>query len=338
MRKTQNSKNIFLIYGGGGTEHDVSAVSVKYLEKTIREMESDIYEYVLYKVELSKSNEWIWEGKKVKLALDGTFNIEGKSDWQKIHYAIPCIHGFPGETGDIQSFFELAKIPYLGCTPEGSINSFNKITTKLWLDSLKIHNSPSVIVNSKEDVAQAVEAFHKWGVVFIKASNQGSSVGCYRVDNLEDVKEKVFEAFKYSERVLVEKEIKGREFEIAVYNYCGELHVTNPGEIVTPSSTYYSFEEKYSNDSKTQTIIEAKNVDPHLKEKMKDMAHRTFLGMKLKDLSRVDFLYDQKTHEIYVNEINTFPGMTPISMFPKMLINHGDDFTTFLKYLIEKNL
>lgn len=245
---------------------------------------------------------------------------------------MPCIHGFPGETGDIQSLFEIAGIPYLGCGPEASSNSFNKITSKLWYDALDIPNTPYLFLTRNDEHAhrQAEQAFEKWGKVFVKAARQGSSVGCYSVTEKQAIATAVNDAFGYSDQVLVEKAVKPRELEVAAYEMNGELHITKPGEVIAPDGAFYSYDEKYSSSSHSLTEVEAKNLTQEQIDKIRHASETVFKQMNLRHLSRIDFFLTED-NEIYLNEVNTFPGMTPISMFPKMLQNNGHKFHEFLE-------
>jgi D-alanine-D-alanine ligase len=252
-------------------------------------------------------------------------------------YVIPCVHGFPGETGDLQSLLDLAGLPYLGCGSEASKNCFNKITTKLWFDALGIPNTPYVFLseNTAESHEKALTAFDQWGSVFVKAACQGSSVGCYKVTAASELASCINDAFTYSDQVLVEKTIKPRELEVAAYEYNGELIITKPGEVKAPSESFYSYEEKYSQQSASHTLVEADDLTEQQVADIRHYARRAFEQMKLKDLSRIDFFLSEE-NEILLNEINTFPGMTPISMFPKMLENHGEVFQRFLAQAIRR--
>ena len=128
--------------------------------------------------------------------------------------------------------------------------------------------------------------------------------------------------------VLIEKTVIARELEIAAYEYNGELIITKPGEIICEQDTFYDFEEKYSQDSKARTDVIAQNIDTKTLKKITEYSHRAFKGMKLRHLARIDFFLTSE-NELLLNEINTFPGMTPISMFPQMLIHNGYDFGDF---------
>ncbi|MCK5882192.1 MAG: D-alanine--D-alanine ligase [Bacteriovoracaceae bacterium] len=327
-------KSVLLLFGGGSTEHEISKVSSKFIRKNLKSIEG----IKTYAIELTKDNGYIAEdGEECHLSFTGELIFEKSGKRIKIDYAIPCLHGFPGETGDIQSVFELSRIPYFGCDKEASQNCFNKVTSKLWFDTLQIPNTPSIFLSSSNlnELEKARTFFRKYGEVFIKAASQGSSVGCYWVTDESNLEMSVIEAFNYSQHVLIEKALKARELEIAVYEYDGKIVVTRPGEIITPENEFYSYEEKYSNGSNSVTHIEAKDLTDTQVSTMMKIAKKAFVAMKLRHLARIDFFLTSEG-EIYLNEVNTFPGMTEISMFPKMLENHGHSFINYLKQHITK--
>ena len=309
-----STKRVLLLCGGGSTEHDVSLVSVKHIKDCL----SSLPDVSLTTVEIKKTGEWIDDsGKKFELVA-GQFDV-----------AIPCIHGHPGETGDIQSFFEMIKLPYLGCNPETSKMCFNKITTKLWATALGVANTPYFFISDLNDESlKLAREFHQThGDVVVKASNQGSSVGCYLVEKNTDPTETIQKAFQFSPFVLIEKRMRPREIEVSVYEYDGKLQVSYPGEIVCPSS-FYSYEEKYSQVSQTTTQTRAKNLSEAMVKTITEYSAKLYHGLKLRHLSRIDFFVEG--NEVFLNEINTFPGLTPISMFPKMMEANGHSFKDFL--------
>ncbi len=328
-------KNILLLCGGGGTEHEISLVSSKYIEKNL----NDIGLYNVIKVEIGKDkifrilNSDDTYGDVVELNFKR--QLVGSKTWD-IHIVVPCIHGPPGETGEIQTFFELTGLPYIGCGPEASLISFNKVTSKLWFNALEIPNTPFEFLTSMEDKMRAHALFDRYGKIFVKAASQGSSVGCYQVFNKDDLDQALISAFKYSSYVLVEKMVNARELEISTYEYDGAIIATVPGEINCPTK-FYSYEEKYNPKSKTTTEIVAPDLSAEVVEKMRAYAIKAFTHLKLRHLSRIDFFYTDEG-EIFLNEINTFPGMTPISMFPKMMENNGHSFNKFFKDIIAKNI
>ena len=329
-----NTTNILLLCGGGSSEHEVSLVSAGYLFEQLNSIE----DFNVVRVEI-KSEGWCLDsGDLVYLDINNQM-LCGQKEQMKIDFIAPCIHGFPGETGDIQSLFEMAKIPYLGCGSEASNNSFNKITSKLWYDALGIANTPYLFLsdNNEQSHTAAKEAFEKWGKVFVKAARQGSSVGCYKVTESEQLEEAVNKAFTFSDQVLVEKAVVPRELEVAAYEMDGQLYISKPGEVIAPNGAFYTYEEKYGADSHSTTEVEATNLTQEQLKQIDNDARKVFTQMKLRHLSRIDFFLTED-NEIYLNEVNTFPGMTPISMFPKMLQHHGHDFTEYLIDVIGKQV
>ncbi len=322
------TKNVLLLCGGGSTEHEVSLVSVKHIKECLKQ----IKDINVSMIEIDKSGSWLDEkGKKYLLDPKGflrSFDQDGDPGI-KMDVAIPCIHGYPGETGDIQSYFEMIGLPYLGCNSETSKMCFNKITTKLWASALGVANTPYIFL--AEDTPGAMEKVKGFqdlhGDIVIKASSQGSSVGCFMVEGGKDPVGTVKEAFKFSPFVLIEKRMKPREIEVSVYEYDGRLQISYPGEIICPGS-FYSYEEKYSGGSQTTTTTRAEDLTSEQIRLITDYSSRLYHGLKLRHLSRVDFFLDEGT--IYLNEINTFPGLTPISMFPKMMEANGHSFKDFL--------
>lgn len=323
-------KNILLLSGGGGTEHDVSLVSAAFIKKNI-----DSSRFHLIDVTIDKNFKWT-DSSNNTVELDFQGNLKTENEILPIKAVIPCIHGFPGETGDIQSFLEMIGVNYLGANSEASRICFNKITTKLWLDRLGVKNTPFILCTdlSQENIERAKDFFEEHGGLFIKASNQGSSVGCYPVNEKEDIEKYLIEAFQYSPFVLIEKKVNARELEVSVFEYNEKIHITNPGEILVPSK-FYSYAEKYDAKSHTKTEVVAQNLSQEQISEIKKMAFESFKFLKLRHLSRVDFFLCDDG-EIYLNEINTFPGMTPISMFPQMMENAGIKFQHFLNQTLEK--
>lgn len=327
-------KNILLLCGGGGSEHDISLRSADYIYNELKSLEL----YNVFKVEIKHNGDRVdQDGLLCELRKAGELYYPSSNKTHRLDFAIPCIHGPPGENGIIQSIFELMQLPYLGCSPEPSQICFNKVTTKLWLDTLGIPNTPYIYLadKSSDSIDKANNFFNIHKDVYVKAASQGSSVGCYHVTNQNDLTNIITEAFKFSDYVLIEKTIKARELEVSAYSYNNEIQVSVPGEIICPDG-FYDFDQKYSNESKTHTDIEAKNLSPEVISSISEYATKAFKGLKLRHLSRIDFFYTQEG-DIFLNEINTFPGMTPISMFPKMMENHGTKFSLFLKKIIEES-
>jgi len=328
---TKERKNILVLFGGGGTEHEVSEVSSKYVYNCLKKVEQ--FNPIL--VEITKEGHWESEGRKS--SLNGRI-LKTPTEQPYIDYVVPVIHGPPGETGEIQSFFKTLGIPFFGPNAESSMICFNKVTTKLWLDRLGISNTPWCFANLHNDLNEQeyIQFFEQnLSDVFVKAANQGSSVGCFHVTKKEELISKIKEAFKYSDNVLIEKTIKGRELEIAVYEDAGVVKASVPGEIICPDG-FYTYEEKYSKSSHTTTNVNAQGLSTKEIEQMKSDAIKAFKSIGLRHISRIDFFYTD--HGIYLNEINTFPGMTPISMFPQMVEAQGLKFEDYFKNIILKEL
>lgn len=324
-----SKKNILLLCGGGSSEHEVSLRSVKFYDNCL----ANVPTFNVIKIEIDKQGLWVDESGKKYLLDSKCFLRAFEQDGDpgiKIDVAIPCIHGYPGETGDLQSFFEMIKLPYFGCNSETSKMCFNKITTKMWATALGVENTPYIFLSEySEEALQKVLDFQKQhGDMVIKASNQGSSVGCYLVQKNEAPVKAVQDAFTFSPFVLIEKRLTPRELEVSVYEFDGKLQVSYPGEIISPGS-FYSYDEKYSSQSQTQTIIRAENLSAEQVRTITDYATKLYHGLKIRHLSRIDFFLDNG--KVYLNEINTFPGSTSISMFPKMLEANGHNFTAFLE-------
>lgn len=324
---------ILLLCGGGSSEHEVSLVSADYVQAQLESIEH----FDVVRVEITQEG-WFCNNEMVYLDTNkGTLNCPTKAT--KVDFAVPCIHGYPGETGDIQSMLELANVPYLGCGPEASTNCFNKITSKLWYDTLSIPNTPYIFLseNSQQAYEKSLAAYDKWGNVFVKAARQGSSVGCYKVTEKGQLKDAIDNAFKYSDQVLVERAVKPRELEVAAFEFEGKLHITPPGEIKAPEDSFYSYDEKYSATSKSVTDVEASELTDEQRSIIEESSRKVFEQLKLRHLSRIDFFLTPDG-QVYLNEVNTFPGMTPISMFPKMLEHTGLKFVDFLKDCVEMSL
>ncbi len=312
-------KNIALVYGGEGSEHSISKLSAKYIEENI-----DTNKFNLNIFELDKGLNFLKDSKAYSLLPNKT--LVHKDESIDIDYLIPCIHGYPGETGDIQSILDAYQIKYLGCESEASKICFNKILTKLFLEHIGVKTTPFISV-TKDDFSNSMEFLQIHKTVFVKATNQGSSIGCYKVDNQEDLKEKIDIAFTLSKHVILEVFVTPRELEVAVFEYKGEIHITSPSEIIHEGK-FYDYDEKYSNSSSAKTTLTPKLSEKQLLQ-IKEISLKVFKELKLKDLSRLDFFLVE--NELYVNEVNTFPGMTSISLFPKMMESYGVEFRSFIE-------
>jgi len=314
-------KNILLIMGGGSTEHDISLISAEYIKSQV-----DRSKFHLLTVEIDKNFKWRLDGELCELSFAHLLKTAERAI--EIHAAIPCIHGYPGETGDIQSFFELIGLPYFGCNSETSVLCFNKLMTKLVLEVHGLKTTPFMQVNSINELEKAYEFLDAHKTIYVKATNQGSSVGCYKVENSKSLKDIIEKAFSFSPYVILEKEIKGRELEVSAFEFNGKVHTTKPGEIDCPDE-FYTYEAKYAEDSQTKTIVEAQGISDKALNEIQNQSQLAFKALRLRHLSRIDFFLTNEG-DVLINEINTFPGHTKISMFPMMMENYGVKYSEFL--------
>ncbi len=314
-----NKKNILLLFGGGGAEEEISKISKNHISNLFKEDNA----YNIIEIYTDNKLTFFQNNQEVQLK---DFNP---------YSCIPCFHGTPGETGEIQPLLEKLKINYIGCNEEASKNCFNKFQTKDTLAKVGIPTTPFLHLKSKDQILEAQDFFKIHKKVFIKANTQGSSVGCYPVIKIEDLEDRILKAFNYSDTVLVEKFLNARELEISTYELKGELQVSYPSEIIK-GDEFYSYDEKYSKTSKTTTNIRAKDLSEQQVSDLQKYAQTAFKTMNLRHLSRIDFFLED--NQIYLNEINTFPGLTPISLFPKMLEGNGHSFYDFLVNSIENSI
>jgi len=323
--------NILIVCGGGGSEHDISLISADFVNQQLKKLDK----YNIITIQMDSHGIYHHESyQKVIISNDGYLKPENKNQKSlKIDFVIPCMHGYPTETGHFQAFLEMNKISFFGCGNEASMVCFNKLLTKFWFEKLKIPTSKYIHLSHIDQIDSAHQFFEKHRDIFIKATHQGSSVGCYHVSDKSQLKEALVNGLKLSPYVLLEKTITGRELEIAVYQYNGKLISSQPGEIICPDK-FYNYDQKYASDSNTKTLV---NVElPSDKSQLIEQYAKTlFRELKLRHLARVDFFLDQNNN-IFLNEINTFPGMTSISMFPKMLEANGHSFSEFLDSIIKK--
>ncbi len=323
------SYQVLLVCGGNSAEHEISLISASYIEKKL----SLVKDFTLTYAVLDKGRFITREGKSLHFYHGMMIDDAGNS--AKVDAVIPCIHGAPGETGDIQSFFELNGIPSIGCQSEASRICFNKVLTKLYLEACDIPNTPFVILGSSDEnnLKKAYDFFQKNPDVYVKAASQGSSIGCYHVTQLSELKDRIFEAFFYSDSVIVEKTIPHRELEVAAFEIDDQLVISTPGEIIVPQDVFYTFDEKYSKDSGTVTTVEPQDLSHDIVDTIRDLARKAFLNLKMQDLCRIDFFLTPD-NEVILNEANTMPGMTPISMFPQLVEHSGYDMSEFLRQAV----
>ena len=323
-----------VIYGGMSTEHDVSMVSGKNVIDNL-----DRKKYEIYPVEITKEGIWKREGKEIK---DISTFLKGMDK------VFPVLHGLYGEDGTIQGLLEMLKIPYVGCKVLASSVCMDKVYSKIIFEKAKLNQAKYVYIRKFEDqyiyinedfseeVLDIQETVNKIMEkidfpMFVKPSNSGSSVGISKAKNKDELINSIIEASKFDKKILIEENINGREIECAVLGN-EEVKASVLGEIL-PAEAFYSFSAKYQNsDSKT---VEAPDLPEELTKKVRELAVKAYKAADCQGLSRVDFFVDDKENKIYINEINTLPGFTEISMYPKLWEKSGLTYTELLDKLIE---
>lgn len=246
------------------------------------------------------------------------------------------MHGLYGEDGTIQGLCKLVGVPCVGPSVLSSSVCMDKVYTKYVLEHFNIKQADYVVVHaheyktSKEEIIKEIE--NKLGyAVFIKPSNSGSSVGITKAHNRKELEAGLEEAMKYDRKILVEEALNAREIEVAVLGN-EEPKAAIPGEIV-PAKEFYDYEAKYENAA-SKLLIPANLSNENL-EKIKNIAIEVYKALDCSGMSRVDFLVDKDTTEMYLNEVNTIPGFTSISMYPKLWAAAGKDYSKLIDELIE---
>ena len=327
-------KTIGIIYGGISTEHEVSIMSAKSVISNLNKEKYKIKE--LY---INKYGKWfeIIDGKKEEI-----YNLI----WvlKDLDIAFPVLHGVGGEDGTIQGMLEILGIPYVGCGVFASSVGMDKIYTKILFEKAEILQTPYVYVkNIKDNYVIIDEKFDEEEFeikkitdkikfpMFVKQSNSGSSFGVKKSTNIEELKLAIENAGHYDNKILIEQGIDGKEVECAVLDV-GEPIASTVGEIQS-AEEFYSYDAKYNN-SESKTIIPAK-IEKKQIEEIKRLAIKAFKTIDGRHLSRVDFFIEKETNKIYINEINTMPGFTQISMYPKLFEAVGIKYSELLDKLIE---
>lgn len=333
------------------TEHDVSIVSGTSVIQNL-----DREKYDIYPIYISKDGNWfkyITLVEEIKILHIGEEPKELEIIENPLKYLkqmdviFPVLHGLYGEDGTIQGLLELIKVPYVGCKVLGSCISMDKVYTKIVLDKAKINQVKYVYIRRYQDnyiyideqfnetILSLNEVSEKVSQklnfpVFVKPSNSGSSVGVKKAEDIEEFKKAIEFASKYDTKVLIEQGIDARELECGVLGN-EEPQVSCVGEIL-PAEEFYSYDAKYKNDD-SRVLIPA-NITKEEENKIKHLAIKAFKALDAKGLSRVDFFIDRKTGGIYLNEINTMPGFTQISMYPKVWEKSGIGYGELLDKLI----
>lgn len=306
---------IAVIYGGKSGEHEVSLSSAK---SVMENLDKERYEVTSILIKQDGSN----YKDLVGLETDVVF---------------PVLHGTYGEDGTIQGLFELIDIPYVGCGVLSSALGMDKEFMKKAFDKASLPITHHRVLYKKdiedgiEDCIKSVEKEFKYPV-FIKPANLGSSVGISKAHSKEELIFALKLAATYDRKVLVEETVeRAREIEVSVMGNTNPV-ASLPGEVI-PANEFYDYEAKYVSE-KTEVLIPAELSD-EMAKKIRSLAITAYRSIDASGLSRVDFLLDREKEAIYVSEINTMPGFTSHSMYPKMWEASGVSYSELLDKLIE---
>lgn len=322
-------KKVLILFGGNSFEHKVSCMSAKSILNNI-----DNTKYDVTPVAIDKNNKWyIYKGDIANIEKwhnEYIIEIENIVEFIKqFDIVFPVLHGANGEDGRLQGMLDLFNIKYVGCKTLPSAVCMDKIFSKYIFNYLNIPQIPFTEVTNDISINDIISEINF--PMIVKPANGGSSIGINKVNNKKELKKAIKEAYKYDNKVLVEKYVIARELECAVL-VDKNIKVSNVGEIKA-ANEFYDYNAKYENN-KSYTIIPADLPDSVVTQ-IQEYAKKAFIGTNASSLSRVDFFYDEINNEIYLNEINTMPGFTEISMYPQLFINEGYTYKELINILIE---
>lgn len=345
--------SVCVLFGGVSPEHEVSLRSAEYVLNTI-----DKEKYNVFPVGITKDGDWVlFDSTDYSMLPAGTWqDCEGnrraaispvrgqgllsfENDCvvrERIDVVFPVMHGENGEDGSIQGLLQIAGIPYVGPHVASSAVCMDKTLTKLVAELAGVRQAAWYLVTKSsygrnaENVLSGVEEKFSYPV-FVKPAGTGSSVGVSKAKNRQELAEAIEEALKFDAKVLVEEFINGKEIEVAVLgndtpvaSVCGEID---------SGADFYDYEAKYITDTSTAHI--PARISEETAEQVRELAVRVYEAMGCKGLSRVDFFVTHEGEEVVFNEINTIPGFTSISMYPKLFDASGISGKELIDKLIE---
>ncbi|MCR4894929.1 MAG: D-alanine--D-alanine ligase [Eubacteriales bacterium] len=333
--------NVGVIFGGKSGEHEVSLQSAY---NVITAIERSKYDVTL--IGITREGRWSIYSGDVENIKNDTWEEDPANNWDfsftsdeaflRTDILFPVLHGTFGEDGTIQGLFEMLDKPYVGCGVLASSAAMDKDTAKRLFASVDIPVTDWVIFTRNEilddtDRCAGISEEHFGYPVFVKPANMGSSVGISKAHDRRELLEALKEAALYDIKILVEKAVNAHEVEIAVIGNM-DIDVSCPGMIV-PCHEFYDYEAKYLTGDDSKIIIPAPIPD-ETAELIKDYAKKAFAVVCGTGLSRIDFLVSKDTGNIYLNEINTLPGFTNISMYSKLWAACGVSYPDLIERLI----
>lgn len=337
-------KKVIVLFGGRSAEHEVSVQSARNIVRALDEGGK----YEVIPVGISISGEWYLVKKASLLAADKpTFSVadlekesgplalkfgqgEGADLLPPADAVFPILHGPFGEDGTVQGLLKLADIPFVGPSVLGSAVGMDKDVMKRLLREAGIPIGKFITLYLLQD-ANFEKTVAEIGLpFFLKPANMGSSVGVHKVKSQEDFLPALRDAFQYDRKVVLEEYLPGREIECSVLGN-EEPIASLPGEVIARHE-FYSYEAKYLDDQGAEIVIPAE-LSADLIKKVQALAIKTFRVLNCEGLGRVDFFL-RGEGDVFVNEINTLPGFTNISMYPKLWAASGISYTELLDRLI----
>lgn len=341
----QNKINVGILFGGKSVEHEVSVRSSQNIYDAINK---DKYNVTM--IGITKEGQWMLNptiskedtvaGNSPLALVPGSegaqlVDLSGNRELQKIDVIFPILHGAYGEDGTMQGLLKLLNIPFVGPSVLGSAVGMDKEVMKRLLKDSQIPSAAYLVFNKYtgdvpnptfEDVKTALGL-----PCFVKPASLGSSVGISKVHNAEEFDRAVLEAFQFDQKLIVETNISGREIECSVLGN-ENPKASLPGEVKS-NHEFYSYEAKYLDEKGAALEIPA-DLPAHVVGCIQELAVKTFKTLYCEGLTRVDFFLTDEG-EILINEVNTIPGFTKISMYPKLWEATGITYSNLIDYLIE---
>lgn len=331
---------VAVLFGGQSVEHEVSRLSAASVLRNI-----DKEKYDIYRIGITKEGKWIeyngsidniengsWEHDECYKTPDGYKLIFNK----EVDVVFPVLHGFCGEDGTIQGLCKLSNIPCVSCGVLSSALIMDKAYAKYIADKFNIKQTKYLVIseyqwkNSKEELIKQAEEYLGYNI-FIKPSNGGSSIGISKAHNRSELIKGIDSAFQFDRKVVLEFGLNAKEIEVAVLGNDVPI-ASNPGQIM-PANEFYDYNSKYENE-KSNTEVPA-NLPLNIVEELKSLAVKIYKIYDCSGMARVDFMVDNETSEIYLNELNTIPGFTKISLYPVMWEKSGKPYAELLNDLID---
>jgi len=325
-------KRVAFLFGGRSGEHQISLMSTK---EVVNALDKEKFEPFL--IGISKKGKWYKleeipleevkeEGNPLEIIPGGERHF--LKDSPPIDVVFPLLHGPYGEDGTLQGLLDMMEIPYVGSRVGGSAISMDKDLSKRLLKEKGIKTAKFLTFKKRPSFSQIEKELGT--PFFLKPARMGSSLGVSKIKDKEDFEKGVKEAFLYDEKILAEEFIEGRELECSVLGKDNPI-ASSVGEII-PNLDFYCYKSKYF-DKKGAKLIIPVSLEKEIEEKIKSLAIDSFLFLECQGMARVDFFLRDK--EVLVNELNTIPGFTKISMYPKLWQESGISYKDLITKLIE---